>query len=156
MAKKFRFRLEGVRRVRAQERDARRREVADAARAVTSAEQRIEELNNELQATMQHTQSEQKQARLDVALLRGHQFRRNHLHRRIIESHAALASKKHELNACRAKLAEASKRLKAIEKLREKQWNRHLTEVRREEQTAGDEVAAQRYLRARAETACEG
>ena len=47
----------------------------------------------------------------------------------------------------RSQLAEASKRLKVIESLRERQWARHRRQVAREEQIDTDEVAVQMYLR---------
>jgi flagellar biosynthesis chaperone FliJ len=64
-----------------------------------------------------------------------------------MESEGELAGKKAELEVKRARLAEAWKRLRAIEKLRDKQWARHCEEVRREERTVGDEVAVNLYVR---------
>ncbi len=147
MAKKFRFTLEGVRKVRAQESDARRRDVANAERAVSSAEKQIGELNEMLQSTVEQTRVEQQEKRLDVPSLCGHGSYRSYVQRRILESRGMLAEKQRELEAERARLAEASKRLKAIEKVRDKRWLRHLTEIKREEQAASDEIATQRYIR---------
>ncbi len=57
------------------------------------------------------------------------------------------------LTSKRAELAEATKQLRVIEKLRERQWQRHALEVKREEQSMSDEMAVTRYLRASAATA---
>ena len=151
MAKKFRFTLEGVRQVRAQECDERRRDTANAARAVASAEKQTAELNDMLQSTIEQTRVEQQEKRPDLQSLRGHQSYRGHLQRRILESQALLAEKQRELEVQRARLAEASKLLKAIERVRDKRWLRHLTEVKREEQADSDEIATQRYIRQRGE-----
>ena len=148
MAKRFRFRLEGVRKVRSHERDARRREVANAVRAVTSVEEQIDQLERGLRAAVEQTRSEQlTPGVVDVPSFRGDRFYRNQLQIRILELHATLAQKQDELAACREKLSLSSKRLKAIEKLREKKWLRHRTEINREERTDNDEFAVQRYLR---------
>ena len=147
MAKKFRFTLEGVRKVRAQECDQRRRDTANAVRAVTRAEKQIAELTDMLRSTIDQTQVEQQQKRPDLRSLKGHYSYRGHLQRRILESQPILAEKQRELVAERARLAEASKRLRTIETVRDKRWLRHLTELKREEQADSDEIATQRYIR---------
>jgi flagellar FliJ protein len=149
MAGQFRFRLEVVERLRRQAQDAQRRVVADAVRAVQRVETRIEHLTRQLADTMDRARGTQGVARLDVVSLRGHQIYRGYLHRQLLQSTAELARRQRELQAERAKLAEASKRLKVIEKLRERHWNRYVTALRREEQAATDEVALQGFLRGR-------
>lgn len=151
MARKFRFRLETVRRLREQARDAQRRVVADAVRAVTRVEDRIARLTQQLHDTVDRFRDAQRAERLDVASLRGHQIYRSWLHRNIVESNEELARQQAKLDYERAKLAEAWKRVKAIEKLRERQWKCHLTEVAREERAANDEAALQMYMRRRIE-----
>ena len=144
-----------MRRVRRQAQDVQRRAVADALRAVAVVENRIEQLTRELADTMDRTRDVHRPGRLDIASLRGHQFYRGHLHRRLLESGAELAGRHGELQRARAKLAEATKQLKVIEKLREKLWQRHLTKVRRAEQAAFDEAALQVYRRERIEQLSE-
>ncbi len=63
-----------------------------------------------------------------------------------------LVDRNRELDEERSKLAEASKQLKVIEKLREKQWRRHQLEVKREEQSASDESALQMFSRRMSES----
>ena len=154
MAGRFRFRLEVVRRIRQQAQDAQRRVVADAVRAVGAVEQRIDRLTQTLSNTVEQARDAQQERRLDLVSLRGHQFYRGWLHGRILESHAELSRRRTELDRERAELGEVTKRLKVIEKLREKQWNRYLKEIRREEQAAFDESAVQTFLRNRRED-CE-
>ena len=79
MAKRFRFPLDGVRKVRRQARDVRRRAVAEAARAVHDAESRIADLSKALQHTIELTRGAQGRARLDAAMLGRHQVHRSHL-----------------------------------------------------------------------------
>ena len=149
MAMRFQFRLEVVRKLREQARDVQRRVVADAVREVRGVEARMDQLTDQLRNTVELTRGEQQTQRLDVPSLRGHQFYRNWLHRRIWESNLELAEKRARLDAERGRLGEASARLKAIEKLRDKRWARHQTQVRREEQAAMDEVAVGGFVRRR-------
>ncbi len=152
MAKRFRFRLEAVQRVRTQKRDAQRREVAAAAQRATDVEQRLGQLGDTLRATLDGSRSRRCAERLDVAVLSGDQQQREFLHRAILACQEELRQRQQELKAERVKLADTSKRLKVIETLREKQWRRHREEANREEQAEGDEVAVQRYVRAHAES----
>ena len=149
MAKRFQFRLEVVRKLREQARDMQRRVVADAVREVRGVEERVDQLTDQLRATVELTRGEQQTQKLDVPSLRGHQFYRNWLHRRIWESNLELGEKRAKLDTERGKLGEASARLKAIEKLRDKRWARHTTQVHREEQAAMDEVAVGGFIRHR-------
>lgn len=147
MARRFRFRLETVRRLRERERDARRRVVGEAVRAVGRIEDRIARLTRELQGTIDQSRGVCEEVRLDMVSLRGHQYYRGWLHRQILESNARLALRRAELDAECARLGETSKRLKVIENLHNKQSARHCIEVAREEQADADEVALQRHLR---------
>lgn len=147
MARRFRFRLETVRRVRERERDAQRRAVARAVQVVTHVQERITALTTQLQHTIDDARGVHETARIDMRSLRGHQLYRGWLHRKILESDAELVQRKVEYESERTRLAESSKRLKVIENLRDRQWARYRKEVVREEQVAADEVGIQRYLR---------
>lgn len=147
MPGRFRFRLEVVRRVRRQAQDEQRRVVADVVQAVAAAEQRVAGMTQALAETIEHKRGVQQAARLDVASLRGHQFYKGWLQRRILESHAELSRRRVDLDRARARLGEVTRQLKVIEKLREKQWVRHQAAVMREEQAAFDELALQAHLR---------
>ena len=141
MARKFRFRLEVVRKLREQARDEQRLVVAEVIRAVRSVEGRMEQLTDQLRETVHRTRDAREERRLDLPSLRGHQFYQGWLHRRIMETHENLAVSKARLDAERVRLGEATMRLKAIETLRERRWKRHQTLVHREEQAVGDEAA---------------
>ena len=155
MAKRFRFRLEVVRQLRQQAQDTQRRVVADAARAVTRVDERIARMTQELADTVDRSRDTQQTRHLDMTSLRGHQFYRGWLHQRIMESGEERENLDAKLDRERVKLAEVSKRLKVIERLREKQWMRHQAEFRREEQAGYDEAALQGYVRGRRESAWE-
>lgn len=147
MARKFRFRLETVLRLRQRARDAQRRVVASAVQSVTRVEERIDELTRQLHGTIERSRDALRNRHPDVVSLRGHLLHRGWLHREIAESNGALAQKGAELDAERSRLAEMSKRFRVIEMLRDRQWKRFRTEIAREEQAAGDEAALQMHLR---------
>ncbi len=155
MARRFRFRLETVRRLRQQALDQQRRVVADAVQAVGRIQERIGRFTWQLISTIDQTRGAKQAPRFDVVSVRIQQFHRGWLHRKLLEANEELAKRQTELDAQRAKLGEASKRLKVIEKLRERQWERHRKEVNREEQATYDETALQRYVRCRVHPADE-
>lgn len=149
MAKRFRFKLEAVKRIRVQSRDAQRRAVADAVREVQLKEEAIREYEGQLRDTVTKTTVAQEAQRLDMTLIRGHQFYRTRMQQRIVRAELDLADSQAELRGQQAKLGEATKRLRVIEKLYDKQWQRYTLQVAREEQAELDEVAAQGFVRRR-------
>lgn len=149
MAKKFRFNLEIVRKLRERERDAQRREVGNAVRAVTDVQKRIENLTASLRDTVALGRDEQSEARLDVGLLQGQRFHQSWLHGEILESSGELREKQRRLEAERDKLGRANARLKAIEQLRERRWRDHQLALLREERAMFDETALQMFARSR-------
>lgn len=149
MAGRFRFRLEVVRRVRKQAQDAQRRVVADAVQSVKNLESRIGRLTSDLHRTMDRTRDARRPRQLDLPSLRRHQVYRGCIHGWLLESATELAECQAALDGQRSKLAETTKRLKAIEKLRERKWASHVQALGRAEQAGYDEMAAGRYVRAR-------
>lgn len=147
MAPRFQFRLETVRKLRTQTRDQQHRVVADAIHRVSRNEERISLITKELRNTVEDTRLDRSCKSLDVLSLRENQLYRGWLHRKIMEADAELFRSREVLNQERAKLQEASKQLKVIEKLRERQWDRYQTKQQREEQSLYDEAALQLYQR---------
>ncbi len=147
MARRFRFRLDVVERVRRSLRDAQQRVVAEAARAVAAARNRETSWTNDLQGSFAGSRMIQSSARIDMTCLLTYQLHRGWLRRTIESAGAEVLEKLHKFEEERTKLAEASKHLKVIEKLRERQWQRHVQEIKREEQAVNDEAAVHMFLR---------
>ncbi len=147
MARSFRFRLETVRRLRKQAMDAQRRVVAEAVQAVAGVEERIAALTLERHGAADQSRDAMRIHCFDLVSLSGQHIYRGWLDREIAKSNESLAQKRAELDAERERLAETSKELKVIEKLRERQWKRFCVKLAREEQVANDEAALQMYLR---------
>lgn len=147
MARRFRFRLETLRELRQQARDRQQRVVTEALKMAALIEAGMANLTHQLQETIDQSRSVQQAGKLDVRSLSGQEFHRNWLHRRIMESQTELTQKRAELDTERAKLADAFKQLKVIERLKEKQWQRHRAVMAREERALTDEAALNVYLR---------
>ena len=147
MAPRFQFRLETVRKLRAQARDQQHRVVADAMHQLSRIEERISLITKELRNSVEHTRLDRSSKNLDVLSLRENQLYRGWLHRKIMEADAELVQSKVALDLKRVKLQEASKQFKVIEKLRERRWDRFQTRQQREERMLNDEAALQLYER---------
>lgn len=147
MARRFEFRLETVERLRRAAKEQQQRAVAAAAREVRRVEERIQRTSDELRAQVHETRSAGRARRIDVGVIRSHEFYNARLQRTILYAQADLAARQRELAAERNKLAEAMKRLKVIEKLRERQWQRFRQEQERQDQAETDEMALQMVRR---------
>jgi flagellar export protein FliJ len=149
MAKAFQFRLAAVETIRRRAQTLQRRSVAEAVRAEANVRERIDHLNADMRGSMAATVSTRQRGVVDVELLRLAHYRRGWLERRIEELDSELTRLSAVSAAQRAKLAETTKRLRVIEKLRQRQWDRHLLEERKQERAVMDEAAGQLYLRKR-------
>ncbi len=149
MARRFRFRLETVQRLRQRAQDEQRRVVAEHVRKVTGMQERIAGFERQIDTIAGGTRSAQRSPKLDVALLRSHHAHRGWVGYKLGEMHDGLRRAQADLAVEQANLAEAVKRLKVIEKLRERQWARHQLELSREERADADEAAVQMYVRRR-------
>lgn len=143
----FRFRLEVVQRVRKQAMDARRRDVALAIRSIRDVDSMIDETNEQLRQAVDSQRDSRRLGRIDTQSLAQQQLHRVYLDRRLAELHVERQRREAVLEQERSKLSEATKSLRVIEKLRERQWTRFQENVRRREQAVSDEMAVQRYLR---------
>jgi flagellar protein FliJ len=155
MARRFQFRLEVVERLRRQAVDQHRRVVAEKTRAVTSAESRLSDITAQLRETVSLSRKERLSASLDVNALRNHQVHSGWLQRKALDAQSELMLRRSELRDARARLAEASKQLKVIEKLRERQWARFNEKQQRREQNEADEVGLQQYFRRLRDERCD-
>ncbi len=133
--------------MRVQARDALRRTVAHQAGLVLRAEQRIVALNEQLRESVGMSRTQLQNAALDVSTLRTNQFFRGWLQNRILDAHQERAQLRIRWEAERQALAEATKRLRVIEKLKDRRWKAYLAEQDRREQAALDESALQVHRR---------
>jgi len=155
MAKAFQFRLEVVERLRKQALDRQRRAMAQAVRQVEHAEARVRDVSQQLRDLTLLTRGSKQEGQLDVASLRSQQFHRGWLADQALKVQEALSLRRVELAGEREKLAEATKRLKVMEKLRARQWQRFRKEQNRREQMELDEIGLRKFSGARRDSNVE-
>lgn len=141
MAKKFQFRLDAVRDMRKRARDEAARRVAVKLTEVAAVQRRVEDFSRQLRDLVDTGRADREGKSIEIAALRMQQYYGKWLHDRIMETSTALLQRESELSEERGNLTQATAKLKAIEKLREKRWQKHVLLVRREEQATTDEVA---------------
>lgn len=149
MARRFRFRLETVRKIRERERDAQRRVVAGKVRAVEAIRDRVAAMTDGMDGNRSGARDARRPGRVFINLLRGHALYQAWATRTIETTREELDARLGEFRVEQGKLAESSKRLKVIEKLRERKWEQHQVKLAREETQAGDEASRQMFWRAR-------
>ena len=149
MARRFRFRLETVRKIRERERDVHRRVVAGKVRAVEAVRDRIDALAEGMDDNRSGARVARRAGKVSINLLRGYELHKTWLSRTDERTRDELGERLGELRMEQGKLAEFSKRLKVIEKLRERQWEQHKAASAREETQDGDEASQQLFWRAR-------
>jgi flagellar export protein FliJ len=151
MARKFEFRLEAVERVRRRARDAQRRAVARSLGELNAVDAVIAGYQHELGLTLDLARACQAAVHLPMAQLRDQHLYRGWLRRRIDDTGEERKRRLGALRAAQAALAEASKQLRVIEQLRERQWAAHAAALAKAEQLAVDEAALQGHRRATTE-----
>jgi len=147
MAESFTFRLETIRRLRRQERNAQRRVVAKVIADAAKAQQHVQLLNDQLQRNVSQLRFVRDTGPIDVVALRASEFHQGWLHRCILETGQALSDRRREVDRERENLARANQRLRVLDKLRERQYARFQLEQNRQEQARHDESALGMYQR---------
>ena len=146
---RFKFKLAGVLRHRRQIERQKQRDLAVAQAQVRQTESELRALNDSMQATTEDVRRNRLIGTLDLAFLAAHrrylfamqQKGRTLAQRMLLQQRA--------VDAARQVLAEAAKKRKAIEKLRERRWEEWLAEQARNETAELDEVAQQMALASR-------
>ena len=147
MAKRFRFRLEVVRKLRKRTRDVQRLKLARAVGTKAETETRIADLEQLRERVMAESTVGRRANLLDVAALRSQSVFHGWLCGRISKARMELEGRLRDVERERKALAAVSAQFKAIEDLRMRQWQRHQRNLRKDEQTENDEAGAQLVVR---------
>ena len=139
MPRRFKFNLEPLLRYRLHLEDERRRGLAQARQAVMEQNRHLMNLLSEENAG-KNSLRETQQDGIDVRNLRLHQQYLLGLERRIREGYGGLQKRLGGEVRARAALAEARKRVRVLERLRERRKDRYDYELGRAEQKELDEV----------------
>lgn len=144
--KKFVFALESVLELKRRREEALLEELAKRVRAVNAAAQVLTDLREE-RRRVQIELRELLRGRVEVCRVRESQDYLAGVDGRILQQQAVVRRLNEEVKACRQRVIAATQERKALEKLRERQWQTYRQESLREEQTFLDELATQGYAR---------
>ena len=140
MAKKFRFRLDRVLDLRRLHEKMKQKELAEARAAVARRQNDILQLLIKLDQGKGVSRDLRKE-KINMTSLRIQEQYLNGLMRGIQKSHLELQGQVIDEKKKQAELAEASKKVRVLERLRENKKAEYMMEVGREEQKFLDEVA---------------
>ena len=149
--RKFVFRLATLLKLRAADRDQRRSELAHAQRALAMIDERLDELQQELQSARQALRELAGVGHLAVDSLLDNQRYELIL---MAEKKSIDAQRKQvaaEADRRRLALVEADRRVKTLEKLRDRSQERHRAEAQRREAKQLDEVGLRPFTMRNAE-----
>jgi flagellar FliJ protein len=146
MAKRFKFRFETLLKIRRQREQQHQRIVAERQQQINKVRQRISSIHDQIRDEEKAICHAGEAGVIDLQQVVRHRHWLGCLHKGSLEAQNQLRYLEAELARERAELAEACKQRKIIEKLREKQWNRHRQEEDAAEARETDEMATVRYI----------
>jgi flagellar FliJ protein len=143
--KKFRFRLETVRRYCESREREKKREFGEAVAAYEEEKRRLLRLCEEEQ---QHKDAlrEELEGNCDPSRIKAFEAYLEHLYHAVREQGLRVEEARRFMEEKRRDLVEATKERKIMDKLYERYRDRYLYELRREEQSFLDEIAGGRYI----------
>ncbi len=147
MAQEFKFRLETVRRVRQLEFEAKQRIVADRLRKIGSDQAIIAALERERTSMNDETKRLLSGGQVNIDGVSRYRLQVGYLRDQILDAENRILGHEKELAAERAAMVKSSVAVKAIDKLRERQFAAHELLLKRLETADQDEAAQQVFQR---------
>jgi flagellar FliJ protein len=149
MAKVFRFRFETMLKIRRQREDERKRVVADRLHQIAQVRKQMHSVDRQIAEEIDAIRNCQIEGTIDLQQTVRHRNWLTQLRRAALDAQSRLQFHETRLAQDRAALAEATKQRRILEKLKERQWSRHETGVRKAETREADDAATVRYVFAR-------
>ncbi|MEX0792818.1 MAG: flagellar export protein FliJ [Pirellulaceae bacterium] len=144
---KFRFRLETLLRLRIAERDQRRAELTEVLAAEDRLRDQQAEIGEEIQTTYEMGRADVQQGRIDIDRLTAAQRQVAHFTQLIAEKQQLMEQLQPHIRQRREALVEADHEVRILEKLKEKQTERHQQQLDVVDSKLMDEIAQQRFAR---------
>jgi flagellar export protein FliJ len=138
---KFIFKLDGVLRQRSNVVQQRKRELASIMTRMTALEAELRSLDATVRAAELDLRTNRLVGVIDLAFLAAHRRFSLAMQRKAMGIAEKMAGVKLEVDQAKQKLAEASKRKKILEKLREQHYRRWREDLDRRDQAEMDEIA---------------
>ena len=143
----FRFRLRSLQRLREETRNMAKRNLANAIQQRNALVADEQDVQNEIQGLESQMRRSVAQPQVNIdAVLNGHRHRTS-LAGKLSQIGKAIAQANEEVNRCRAKLVEADRDVKVLEKLHERQLAEHNRQIAAHEAKLLDEAAVIRASR---------
>jgi flagellar FliJ protein len=139
---KFVFKLEALLKQRKREEREWQRLLAEQAAIVNSAEEAVRRINAAVESGHDDVRRH-LMGKLDMSFLTAHRRFMGAMQRKVMDLVQKVAIAKKRLEEIRIKLTEAAKRRKAIEKLRENQFDRWKMDQAQRETALSDEIGSQ-------------
>ena len=146
MAKRFTFRFATMLKIRRQREDEHKRVVAERLRQIAQTRDHRLVLQRQIHDEVEAIRDSQARGSIDIQQVMRHRHWLGHLHKGVLEADARVRFLEARLAQERVVLAEAMKQRKILEKLEERQWQRHLHEEDVREMKESDELATVRYV----------
>src|SRR4051812_13737660 len=140
---RFVFQLQGVLRQRKLVEQDRQRDLAAVLGELAALQNQLKALDQSVQTTNADVRQNHLTGQLDMSFLSAHRRYLNATQRRAMTLVQQMAEVQKRVDETRARLADAAKQRKIIEKLRERQHQRWSAEQSRRESLAADELATQ-------------
>lgn len=147
----FHFQLQGVLEHRERVEKDRQRELAVAQAEMVRLDGELQAINRDVQQSTDDVRDHHLVGRLDMTYLAAHRRYMLGMQRKVLTLAQKIAAQQQVVDSARRALAEASKRKKILEKLREKQHRRWNDALARREAGALDELTTQLSFRQLAE-----
>jgi len=146
MARRFTFRFATMLKIRRQREDEHKRVVAERLRQIAQTRDHQLVLERQIREEVDAIRDSQARGSIDIQQVMRHRHWLGHLHKGVLEADARVRFLEARLAQERVVLAEAMKQRKILEKLEERQWQRHLHEEEVREMKESDELATVRYV----------
>lgn len=154
--KPFHFRLQPLLRIRRQEEDARKRDVAVLQNRINEQQQQALDLNRALQQEGQILRQRHESGSVNLEWV-------GHYHRYVTSAHQAIHQRiarvgeiQKDLHHARTRLIAAARETKKLEMLKQKRKEQYDIQLRRREQIIQDEIATQAWQRNAAQRSIAG
>ncbi len=144
--KKFRFRLDAILKLRKQQEDEKKRIAGEILAEINKQQNEALRMGREIEQSRRELK-DILVGQVDLHKIANHQRFVNDMQMAIHKRVVKVAELQVKLNEARKELAEASKRYKIIEKLREKRERRYLQEANRKEMQQQDEIGTNSFVR---------
>lgn len=146
MAKRFRFRFETMLKIRRQREDEHKRIVGERLAQIAEVRTELARLEQLTHQGMDSIRAVQQPGRIDLQQAMAQRGWVAHLHKATLNARTQLGALEARLAQERAALAEAAKQRRILEKLKERQGERHRLEEQQAETRAADDLATTRHV----------